>query len=54
MTTGKKFFTERVVRPCHRVPRGAVASPSLKVFKARLDGAWNNWKVPLGRGYGTR
>ena len=35
---GKKFFTLRVVRHQNRVPREAVAAPSLEVFKARLDG----------------
>ncbi|KFQ08898.1 hypothetical protein N330_04553, partial [Leptosomus discolor] len=38
----KKFFTVRLVRHCHRLPREAVAAPSLAVFKARLDGAWSN------------
>jgi len=46
----KKFFTMRVVRPWHRLPREAVAAPSLAAFKARLDGALSNlvwWKVSL-------
>ena len=45
-----KFFTTRVVRPWPRLPREAVAAPSLAVFKARLDGALSNlvwWKVSL-------
>ena len=33
----------RVLRRWHRLPREAVAAPSLAVFKARLDtGAWSN------------
>jgi len=46
----KKFFTLRVVRPWHGLPREAVAAPSLAVFKARLDGALSNlvwWKMSL-------
>ncbi|KFR02251.1 hypothetical protein N306_09328, partial [Opisthocomus hoazin] len=35
----KKFFTMRVVKHWPRLPREAVAAPSLAVFKARLDGA---------------
>ena len=38
----KKFFPVRVVRHWHRLPREAVAAPSLAVFKARLDGALSN------------
>ncbi|KFQ14579.1 hypothetical protein N330_01536, partial [Leptosomus discolor] len=38
----KKFFTVRVVRDWKRLPREAVAAPSLAVFKARLDGALSN------------
>ena len=40
----------RVVRPWPRLPREAVAAPSLAGFKARLDGALSNlvwWKVSL-------
>jgi len=35
----KEFFTVRVVRHWHRLPREVVAAPSLEVSKARLDGA---------------
>ncbi|KFV43905.1 hypothetical protein N341_01628, partial [Tyto alba] len=38
----KKFFTVRVVRHWHRLPRGAVAAPSLEGFKAKLDRALSN------------
>ncbi|KFV55645.1 hypothetical protein N341_02486, partial [Tyto alba] len=38
----KKFFPVRVVRHWHRLPREAVAAPSLEGFKARLDGALSN------------
>ncbi|KFR10694.1 hypothetical protein N306_04913, partial [Opisthocomus hoazin] len=38
----KKFFTMRVVRHWPRLPREAVAAPSLAVLKARLDGALSN------------
>ncbi|KFV59768.1 hypothetical protein N341_11432, partial [Tyto alba] len=38
----KKFFTVRVVMQWNRLPREAVAVPSLEVFKARLDVALSN------------
>jgi len=53
----KKFFIMRVVRPWPRLPREAVAAPSLAVFKARLDEGLSNlvwWKVSLSMaGSGT-
>ncbi|KFZ55041.1 hypothetical protein N321_02862, partial [Antrostomus carolinensis] len=35
----RKFFTQRLVRHWHRLPREAVDAPSLEAFKARMDGA---------------
>jgi len=46
----KKFFPMRVVKPWARLPREAVAAPSVAVFKARLDGALSTlvwWKMSL-------
>ncbi|KFQ29459.1 hypothetical protein N332_12051, partial [Mesitornis unicolor] len=39
---GKKFFTVKVVRHWHRLPREVVDSPSPEAFKARLDRALGN------------
>jgi len=50
LDTGKKFFTMRVVKHWPRLPREAVAAPSLAELEARLDGALSNlgwWKMSL-------
>jgi len=38
----KTFFTVRVVRQWHRLPRKVVDAPSLETPKVRLDGALSN------------
>jgi len=51
----KEFFPVRAVRPWPRLPREAVAAPSLAGFKARLGRAWGSllwWKGSLPRAGG--
>ena len=52
----KKFFPVSVVRPWPRLPREAVAAPSLAGFKPRLDGAgstlgWWKGSLPVAGGW---
>lgn len=62
LDSGKKFFLMRVVRHWNRLPRVAVDSPSLEMFKAGLDGALGSliwWCLAVGnpacrRRVGTR
>jgi len=37
LNSRKNFFPLRVTEPWNRLPRGAVESPSLEIFKPRLD-----------------
>jgi len=53
---GKKSFTVRVVGPWPRLPREAVAAPSLVGFKTRLDRAgstlgWWKGSLPMAGGW---
>lgn len=53
-----EFFTMQVVRHWNRLPREAADSPSLEVFKTRLDVAldnlvWWNMSMPVVGGLGT-
>jgi len=36
------FFTMRVVKHCHRLPRDVVDEPPLETLKVRLDRALSN------------
>ncbi|KFO85772.1 hypothetical protein N320_12056, partial [Buceros rhinoceros silvestris] len=38
----RKFFTMRMVKHWHRLPREVVDAPSLETLKVRLDGALGN------------
>ncbi|KAK4829209.1 hypothetical protein QYF61_002474 [Mycteria americana] len=42
LNTSKHLFTVRVVKHWHRLPREVVESPSLEMFKSRLDMALGN------------
>jgi len=55
LDTRKKFFTLRVEKTWPRLPREAVAAPSLAVLKPRLDGALRTllwWKGSLSMAEG--
>ena len=39
----RKFFTQRVVTHCNRLPKEVIDVPSLEAFKARLDAALAVW-----------
>jgi len=50
----KNFFPLRVTEPWNRLPREVVESPSLEIFKTRLDKVLCSllWMTLLGQGVG--
>jgi len=42
LDTRKTFFTTRVVKHWHRLPREVVDAPHMETLKVRLDGALSN------------
>ena len=42
MDIRKKYFTVRMMKQWHRLPREVVDAPSLETFKVRLDGVLSN------------
>jgi len=54
LNTRKNFFPLRVTEPWPRLPREAVESPSLEIFKTHLDAVLCSlvWVTLLGQGVG--
>ena len=52
LDTRKKFFTQWVVRPWHKLPREAVGAPSLEALKARLDESLGSLSPAYSMGLG--
>ena len=54
LNTKKNFFPLRVMEHWNRLPREAVESPSLEIFKTRLDAVLCSllWVTLLGQGVG--